>query len=165
MDIDEKLSALDTGSRIEFRKVHLKNLDEIIELSVRQSQADLVADNLYSIAQAGLDPLGLCRAVYLDGKPAGFFSLKKLDGGTRIYIWRFMIDQRFQGIGLGRRTMMHLLDRLFAVSNVKIVDLAVSRILGGAEVFYHKCGFTATGESYGGGWRMTLAKESYRQSG
>jgi hypothetical protein len=51
---------------IEFREITLENLYEVVGLQVTPDQTELVADNLYSIAQAGLDPDGAapkaCRA-------------------------------------------------------------------------------------------------------
>ena len=146
---------------IEFRPITLENLDAVIALEVRADQTHLVADNLYSIAQAGLDPSGWYRAAYLDGVPVGFFFVKELECGTRLYLCRFMVDRHHQGRGLGRRIMRQLLDGLFASPAVEMVDLAVSREAGGAEGFYQRCGFTATEEAYRGGCRMVLARAGY----
>ncbi len=146
---------------IEFRPISLDNLDAVIALEVRADQTHLVADNLYSIAQAELDPSGWCRAAYLDDTPVGFFFVKELEGGTRRYLCRFMVDRHHQGNGLGRRIMRQLLDLLFDSLAVDLVDLAVSREPGGAEGFYQRCGFTPTEEAYRGGWRMVLARAGY----
>jgi diamine N-acetyltransferase len=148
-------------STIEFREITLENLDKVIGLEVSPDQTELVADNLYSIAQAGLDPRGWCRAAYLDDEPVGFFFVKEQDGGRQIYLCRFMVDRSRQGSGLGRKIMTRLLDMLFSSPAVEIVDLAVSRRPGGAEGFYEKCGFVATGEPYRGGWRMVLSRSRY----
>ncbi len=148
---------------IEFRPISLDNLDAVIALEVRADQTHLVADNLYSIAQAGLDPSGWCRAAYLDGAPVGFFFVKELESGVRMYLCRFMVDRHQQGRGLGRRIMRQLLDLLFSSPAVEVVDLAVSRESGGAESFYQRCGFTATEEAYRGGWRMVLPRARYEE--
>ena len=148
---------------IEFREIGLENLDEVIELRVRKEQDGLVADNLYSIAQAGLSAMAWCRGVYLDGKAVGFFYVREKDEGRRVYLCRFMVDQRWQGQGLGRRIMRQLLDDLFSSPLVEMVDLAVSREEGGAEEFYKKCGFEPTGEAYRGGFKMILSRERYRE--
>ena len=146
---------------IEFRPITFDNLDAVIALEVRADQTHLVADNLYSIAQAGLDPSGWCRAAYLDGVPVGFFFVKEREGGTRMYLCRFMVDRHHQGKGLGQRIMRQLLDLLFDSPAVELVDLAVSRETGGAESFYQRCGFTPTEEAYRGGWRMVLPRAGY----
>lgn len=146
---------------IEFRPVTLENLDEVIALEVRPDQKHLVADNLYSIAQAALDPAGWCRAAYCQDQPVGFFFVKELDGGERPYLCRFMVDHRHQRQGHGLAMMQQLLENLFASAAVELVDLAVLREPGGAEPFYERCGFTATNEPYRGGWRMVLTRRRY----
>ncbi|MBS0659580.1 MAG: GNAT family N-acetyltransferase [Verrucomicrobia bacterium] len=147
---------------LEFRAVTLANLDAVSELRVRPEQADLVADNLYSIAQAGLDPVGWCRAAYLGDQPIGFFLVRELAEGRHAYLCRFMVDQSWQGRGLGRRMLDQLLARLFASPQLQFIDLAVSRAPRGAEAFYRAAGFVPTEEAYRGGWRMVLRREDYR---
>jgi diamine N-acetyltransferase len=148
-------------SKIEFREVTLANLDEIECLRVRPEQRELVAENIYSIAQCGLDSSGWCRAVYIGDKPVGFFYVRKQECEKRAYICRFMVDQHWQGKGIGKRIVKELIDVLFASFSVEIVDLAVSKTHGGAEDFYRKCGFISTDEPYRGGWRMVLSRNDY----
>ena len=146
---------------MEFRPITLLNLDEVIALAVGPEQQSLVADNLYSIAQAGLEPTAWCRAVYLAGKPVGFFSVKDRESGKRKYIWRFMVDARHQRMGIGRRVMVRLLDELFADPAVTLVELTIVREPGGPEAFYCKCGFRSIEEQIGSEWRMVLPRGEY----
>lgn len=97
----------------------------------------------------------------MDDKPLGFFFVKKLESGTLAYICRFMVDQCWQGQGVGRRMMRQLLHTLFSAPLVETVDLAVSKNVGGAVDFCRKCGFAATGEPYPGGWRMVLSRTDF----
>ena len=147
---------------IEFHDISLDNLDEVIDLEVGVDQTDLVADNLYSIAQAALDPAGWSWAAYLDDQPVGFIFIKQEDQGRQVYLCRFMIDRRWQRRGLGRRIMIQLLDLLFSSPVVELVDLAVSRQPGGAEDFYKKCGFLPTEQEFRGGFRMVLSRARYQ---
>ena len=146
---------------IELRAISLENLDQMIDLRVKPEQAALVADNLYSIAQAGLDPFGQCRAAYLDGKAIGFVYSKLLNEARLMYICRFMVDGREQGRGLGRKIMAKLLASAFESPSLELADLAVARDPGNAEAFYSKCGFIPTGEEYKGGWRMVLHRARF----
>jgi diamine N-acetyltransferase len=148
-------------SAIEFKEISLSNLDEIIKLEVSPQQTELVADNLYSIAQTGLDPSGWCRGIYRDGQPVGFLFVKELEAGSVLYLCRFMIDQNHQGKGFGRKAMQQLLALIFSSTAAKVVDLAVSKSAGNAEEFYRKWGFTPTGEVYRAGWRMVLSRSDY----
>lgn len=146
---------------VELREISLENLDEVIDLQVAMEQAHLVADNLYSIAQSGLDPFGICRAAYADDEPIGFFYTRILNQGQLMYIRRFMVDWRQQRRGYGRGMMMKLLASAFSSPRLEAADLAVSRDTGGAEDFYRKCGFVSLDERYRGGWRMVLTRERY----
>jgi diamine N-acetyltransferase len=146
---------------IEFREINFDNFNEVVDLVVRPDQRSLIADNAYSIAQAFLDPVGSCRAAYFQGQPVGFFYTRLLEEGRLLYVCRFMVDQRQQGRGLGRKIMMKLLDTAFSSGSVDMVDLAVSREVGSAEAFYKQCGFLPTGEPYRGAWRMVLSKARY----
>lgn len=147
---------------LEFRAIQLSNLDEVVDLEVTPEQEDLVADNAYSIAQALLDPVGQCSAAYFQGRAVGFVYTRLFNEGRHLYICRFMVDQREQRRGLGRRIMARLLANALASGRVEVVDLAVSREAGSAEGFYTKCGFVATDEPYRGGWRMVLAPPERR---
>lgn len=147
---------------LELREISLCNLDEIIELRVRPEQVELVADNLYSIAQALLDPDGECRGAYAAGRPVGFVYTRSLNDGRLRYVCRFMVDQREQGRGLGRRMMGRLVADAFASTTTEMVDLAVSPGPGSAAAFYEKCRFVPTGEAYRGGLRMVLTRERFR---
>lgn len=55
---------------MEFREVTPENLKEVIALKVHPHQENLVADNLYSVAQVGLKDGGWCRAAYVDDAPS-----------------------------------------------------------------------------------------------
>jgi len=156
--------SLERQKIMEFREISLSNLDEIINLKVNKNQETLVADNLYSIAQAGLNASAWCRGVYVDGKPVGFFSVIDMKEKNKVYIWRFMIGQYHQEKGIGRQIMLKLLAHLFSDPQVELVDLTVLREIGGAEEFYKKCGFEATEEKLGNEWRMIQLSKDFHKS-
>lgn len=150
---------------MEFREVTLENLKEIIALKVHPDQENLVADNLYSVAQVGLKDDGWCRAAYVDDLPVGFFAAVDEPCGTTKYVWRFMIDHAHQGKGYGKEMMMKLLEEFFSDPAIELVDLSVIRDPGSAEGFYKNCGFQATEECVGGNeWRMILPRKAYEAS-
>ena len=146
---------------MDIRPITLKNLDSAIGLEVSPEQKGLVADNLYTIAQAGLAPNSFCRVAYFEGEPVGFFAVREVPDSTQRYIWRYMIDARYQAKGFGRQMMEALLADLFSNTKVELVHLTVVRKPGCAEPFYEKCGFSATGEQIGGEWKMVLPRERY----
>ena len=148
--------------RIEFREINIGNLDEIEALRVKPTQIDLVAENIYSIAQSGLDFQGWCRAVYLGETPVAFFYIRDLEEGKLAYICRFMVDQAWQSKGIGKQIMSELVTLLFSAPLVETIDLAVSSDSSGAMEFYRKCGFISTEEPYRGGVRMVLERSVFQ---
>ena len=150
-----------SAKKMEIRPVTLENLDAVVALEVSPEQTGLVADNLYTIAQAGMASDSICRVAYVDDEPVGFFAVQKVPSSKQRYIWRYMVDARHQGQGFGKRMMAALLSDLFSDPNVELVHLTVVRKPGCAEPFYEKCGFSATGEQIGGEWRMVLPRDRY----
>jgi len=112
--------------KIDFREITIANLDQIEALRVKPEQLDLVAENIYSIAQSGLDPQGWCRAVYLGETPVAFFYIRNLNEGKLSYICRFMVDQNWQGRGIGRNIMSELIPQLFSYPSVETIEWWIS---------------------------------------
>ena len=65
------------------------------------------------------------------------------------YLWRFMIDERYQKMGFGKQAMKLL------VTEVRIRPKATELLVGyvpdedGPGLFYHKLGFKPTGDMEG----------------
>ena len=148
-------------SELEFHPVTMDNLKEAIALKVKPEQTQFVADNLYSVAQVGLQPSARCRVVYLDDQPVGFFAVDKGDRPGHVYIWRFMIDANHQRRGVGRRVIAKLMAELFADPAVDVVELTVVRNDGGPEPFYNKCGFRSMNECIDGEWLLEMSRAEY----
>lgn len=88
------------------------NYLSILDLSVSEAQRAFVASNLYSLAQAYAQPECVPLALYAENKPVGF-AMYCLDESDREYwIYRLMIDQRYQGRGYGREAMLLLIERI-----------------------------------------------------
>jgi diamine N-acetyltransferase len=111
-----------------------------------------------SLAEAdGYRPSPWCRAVYAGAVPVGFVMLADNDPacGWPYYLWRFLIDARFQGRGFGSAAVdlvaAHVARRPHAdylVTSVASYDDPIIERhspLG----FYLRCGFEDTGERNG----------------
>lgn len=84
----------------------------VMDLAVAPEQKPFVATNQYSLAQAYVQPECVPLALYAENKPVGF-AMYCLDTDDRQYwIFRLMIDQRYQGRGYGRAAMLLLIDRI-----------------------------------------------------
>ena len=107
------------------KEVTKENIDEVLELSVREDQKSFVSTTAESLAQAYVyKETSFPFAVYNDKKVVGFLMVCYNEGAFyEIYgemppsalvnnysICRIMIDKRYQGRGYGRATMQAALD-------------------------------------------------------
>ena len=93
--------------------ITLKNVDydnfwEIIDLCVYENQRDFLTSNAVSLAQAKVQQECIPLAIYNDEKPIGFamYGIDRKDG--QYWIYRFMIDRRYQSKGFGRASFKML---------------------------------------------------------
>ena len=138
---------------VTLRKLTSENLRAILELSVTDHQLNSYPrSNAYSIAEAHYpadeDPVWL-RAIYAGETPVGFMMTSEAPNQGEYFLWRLMIDQRFQGSGYGRRAVQLLIERIQQSDNPKA--LITSHLLEDANTghFYEQLGFEYTGELIG----------------
>jgi diamine N-acetyltransferase len=137
------------------REITKETVRLVTALDVGPDQGGLVAPNSVSIAEAYFEPKAWFRAIYFGDEPAGFAMVWRDPAERVFYIWRFMVDTRFQGKGVGRRALELLLDEARA-DGVDEVTLSVVPGPQSALAFYKRCGFEATGEMHGGEAEMRL---------
>jgi diamine N-acetyltransferase len=142
-------------SLISLREVTKETLSDIASLNVAPHQHEYVASNVYSIAQAYFHREAWFRAIYAGETPVGFVMLEdwsQIDNSrdTPIFLWRFMIDHRYQGLSFGRKALKAIVDHIRSKSDQ--VSLAASYMPGphSPEGFYRRLGFEPTGELMGG---------------
>ena len=141
-------------------KADINNFWPLMDLRTTKEQEDFVASNAVSLAQAYdyrakgkyAQPFG----IYLGKKPVGFimiaYDVGKDDGEepsaewflrNSYYIWRFMIDRRYQGNGYGRQAMNLALDfiRTFPAGEAKYCWLSFEPKNEVARNLYRSLGF------------------------
>lgn len=139
------------AATVELREISADTVRAICNLQVAPAQAGFVAPNAVSLAQALFSPEAWYRALYADGEPAGFLMLyderQRADApaAPALVLWRFMVDARFQGRGVGRAGLRLLIERLRAEG---ATELRTSYVPGEGcpESFYRGLGFAPTGE-------------------
>ncbi len=147
-------------STITLREVTRETVREICRLKVSESQTKFVAPNAVSIAQAYFDrDVAWFRAIYADDTPVGFVMVYDNPEKGEYFIWRFMIDERYQKLGFGRRAMELVLEYVKSRPNAKEVRLGYERAEGGPQGFYHKMGFVDTGEMWDDEYVMVMSFE------
>src|ERR1044072_3556576 len=107
---------------VRLQNVTARNWRAVARLKLAPEQKDLVASNLYSIAQSKFDPDAYPRAVYAGRELVGFlmYDVWETKARTReASIYRFMIDVKYQAKGYGRAALMHALDEIRAIPGMK----------------------------------------------
>jgi diamine N-acetyltransferase len=144
---------------IELREITEDNFSECIKLEVHEEQKKFVASNVGSLAEAylalrdGGTPMPY--AIYNNDKMVGFVMFiygakdeDDKDDEDAYYIWRFMIDKRYQGKGYGKAAMVKVLDliKTFPHGKANLISLSYEPENTAAKALYGSLGFKETGE-------------------
>ncbi|KAF9343200.1 hypothetical protein BGX26_006105 [Mortierella sp. AD094] len=92
-------------STVTLREINKDNWREVTELSVAESQSEILATNLKSLCEAHYTEDACPRAVYADDTLVGFLMLSIWPVEDWYGVWRFMIDQKYQAQGFGRKAI------------------------------------------------------------
>ena len=127
-----------------------------------EPQTRYVASNAVSIAEAHFHAEAWFRAVYADETPVGFVMLhdENLRPEPRerdyYFLWRLMIDARYQRMGFGRRAVELLVAHVRTRPNANTLLTSCLPGEASAQGFYLKLGFTPTGREPGGEVELAL---------
>lgn len=134
---------------IEIIDVTEKNRQEILALQIGESQKSFVESNEQSLKDAeeckAFRPVGL----YRDGELVGFamYGYFQNEGeDLRVWLDRYLIDERFQGHGLGKIMLEVLLTHIEKIYKCKKIYLSVYKENQVAVRLYETFGFHFTGE-------------------
>jgi diamine N-acetyltransferase len=134
-------------SPVSLREVTRETLSSVLSLSVKPEQRHLVATNAQSIAEASFSPEAWFRAIYAGDTPVGFLMLhdenlkQDPERDDFYYLWRMMIDARFQHEGFGKRAIDALIAHLNTRPNARELLTSCIPDPSGAEQFYRGLGF------------------------
>jgi len=140
------------ASLVSLRPITAETVRAITSLSVSESQKGFVASNAISLAQALFSPQAWFRAIYLGEEPAGFVmledeSLRSPPPDTpQVGVWRFMIDARFQGQGIGKVALLRVVEHVRGKGLFNTLKLSYVPGPGCPEPFYLGLGFRHTGQ-------------------
>ncbi|MDR7332839.1 GNAT family N-acetyltransferase [Roseateles asaccharophilus] len=147
---------------VSLREITADTVRAVTQLAVAESQAGFVAPNAVSLAQALFAPEAWYRAIYAGEELAGFVMLA--DESLRsppparpaVGVWRFMVDARFQGRGVGRDALLLVIEHVRAKGLFSSLALSYVPGPGCPEPFYRALGFAPTGEVDDGEIVMSL---------
>ncbi len=143
-------------SEISLREIDEDSVRAVCKLSVTEAQTKFVAPNAVSIAQAHFSKHAWFRAIYADDTPVGFLMLEDQPQKPEYYLWRMMVDIRFQGMGFGRKAMVILIEHVRTRPNATELLTSIVEEDGGPQGFYESLGFVLTGEYEDGEAMMSL---------
>jgi diamine N-acetyltransferase len=141
------------------REITEANRGEIERLTVTPEQSEYVASNADSLIEAADTP-DACpwyRGVYVGGTPVGFVMISDGIPASRTeylgpyYLWRLMIDTRWQGRGYGTAALDLVVEHLRTRPDAeRLLSSLVPGTVGSPRDFYLGYGFRLTGEWHDG---------------
>ncbi len=137
-----------TDKSVVLRDVTGDNWEDVVALEVLPEQSDFVASNAYSLAESKFNPFAVPKAIYAGKKVVGFLMFESLGDEDRphhYFIYRFMIDRRYQGRGHARAAMQLLLDEIRKDAKLKRIRICYLPDNTVSKKFYAAFGFRETG--------------------
>jgi diamine N-acetyltransferase len=135
---------------ITFRPVTRENFSAVTELAVTPEQAEFVAPNLYSLAEAYVEPTWTPLAIYAGDQLVGFAMFGRDDETRHWWIMRYMIDANYQGRGYGTAALPELIKLIVERHGCSELFLGYEPSNDVARRLYARMGFAPTGEMTGG---------------
>ena len=134
------------GAEVVLAEVTGETVRAVCMLQVGVEQRGFVAPNAVSIAEAMFNAKAWFRAVVADGVPVGFVMLSQDPEAAEYDLWRFMIDERYQGRGFGRAAIAAVVEHVRTLPGATHLLVSWVPAPGGPEPFYLGLGFVPTGE-------------------
>ncbi|TGB05427.1 GNAT family N-acetyltransferase [Halobacillus salinus] len=131
-------------------EVNEENWYECCELEITSEQAEFIESNAVSIAQSKFEPTLRPYAIYWKEKVVGFLMYnavpEELDG---YWVYRIMIDQAYQGKGIGKAATELMVAEMAELTDVKKIVVGYHPGNEGAHRLYASLGFVDEGDRFG----------------
>ncbi len=131
---------------VTLKEITADNFEAVVNLKVNESQRCFVSSTEYSLAQAWLYkdkafPFAICE----NGIPVGFVMLGFYEARNQYTLWKFLIDEKFQNKGIGRKALKLAL--IYLRDNLQASEVYTGVLLGNekAKSLYISEGFKPTG--------------------
>jgi diamine N-acetyltransferase len=126
---------------ITLQNIDADNFWDIVSLDVSESQHEFILSNAVSIAQSKVQPECIPLAIYNDKIPVGFamYCIDRDDG--EYWIYRLMIDEKYQSKGFGKAAMQLLLNEIQRDKRHNKIFLGVHTESINAVKLYENLGF------------------------
>lgn len=142
---------------VELRKITKENYEECLNLNIAEGQKDFVSSTAHSLAQAWIYyDTAFPFAIYANNIMVGFIMLGYYEVEGYYTLWKFMIDEKYQNKGYGKKALRLGIDYLVNRYKVKEVYTAYYTTNHIARNLYESIGFRETGEIVGNQIGMKL---------
>lgn len=130
---------------IVLKNIDTDNFNQVLKLKVSKEQDNFVASNTYSIAQAKVQPECDPLAIYDNETLVGFIMYCMDSDDKEYWIYRLMIDQKYQGQGYGRKAMEVLIAKIQEDKEHHMIYISFEPENVVAKALYESMGFVADG--------------------
>lgn len=137
---------------VSLREITAETVRQVTSLAVDPDQQRFVASNAISLSQALFSEEAWYRAIYAGESPAGFVMLYDESlratppASPQVGLWRFMIDARFQGRGIGAAALRQVITHVRGKGLFSSLVTSYVPGPGCPERFYVRAGFGHTGK-------------------
>ncbi len=141
------------------REITKENYEECLNLNIADSQKNFVSSTAHSLAQAWVYyNTAFPFAIYVDDVMVGFIMLGYYEEQGYYTLWKFLIDEKYQNKGYGKKALKLGIDYLVNRFNVKEIYTAYYVTNCVARNLYASVGFCETGERVGNeiGMKLTI---------
>lgn len=129
---------------VNLREITRENYITCLRLKVKSEQESFVASNAISLAQSKYEPECIPLAIYDDEVMVGFTMYCVDTEVNTYYIYRLMIDEKYQSKGYGHESMKLLLKKIKADPNYNRIYIDCRPENIAAQRLYAELGFVPT---------------------
>lgn len=137
--------------KIELIDITSDNWINICCLNPGKEGKEFVASNSFSLAQSFYEKGWITKGIVKDNQLIGFTMFGYSEEMKAYELCRFMIDQKFQGLGYGKEALKVILKFMFNCFHCTEIFLSTAPNNNRGKHIYEKIGFVSTGESCGEG--------------
>lgn len=127
------------------------NWEKICCLNPGRDGRGFVASNAFSIAQSVFENGWVIKGIQIDESLIGFTMYGYSDELNAYELCRFMIDERYQGNGYGKRALQIIISEIIQSYKCDKIYLSTSPNNFRGRHIYENAGFVPTGETCGEG--------------
>lgn len=134
---------------VSLREITKQNFWDCVSLEVAEDQQEFVTSNAVSLAQSKYQPECIPLGIFADDEMVGFamYCIDEDDG--EYWIYRMMIDKKYQGKGYAKKALELLADIIMKDKSRHKIFLGVHKESTAAVALYSGFGFKFTGQVFG----------------